>query len=70
MATTSRLDPRKKTEAYAVDVASAIIAACTVAPGIKIVDQGKFYVVLPVFFIIIVDYVMVNNSGDGENGQQ
>lgn len=35
------LDPAKKTEAYTIDIVSAIAAACTVAPGIKIVDQGK-----------------------------
>lgn len=70
MATTSRLDPRKKTEAYAVDVASAIVAACTVAPGIKIVDQGMFYVEMLIFFDYYIDGVLVINSGDGKNSQQ
>jgi hypothetical protein len=38
---TRQLDPNKRNKAVLVDVASASIAACAVAPGIKIVDQGK-----------------------------
>lgn len=37
-----RLHPQKRTEAIGVDIASSIIAACAVAPGITIVDKGKF----------------------------
>lgn len=37
-----RLDPNKRNNALLVDIASAAIAACAVAPGIKIVDQGKY----------------------------
>lgn len=33
------IDPTKRNEALAIDVFSAIVAACAVAPGIKIVDQ-------------------------------
>ena len=40
---TSRLHPQKRTEAIGVDIASSIIAACAVAPGITIVDKGKSF---------------------------
>lgn len=36
-----QLDPSKRKQAIAIDFFSAITAACCVAPGIKIVDQGK-----------------------------
>ncbi len=39
----SRLHPQKRTEAIGVDIASSIIAACAVAPGITIVDKGKSF---------------------------
>ncbi len=36
-----KIDPTKRNEALGVDLFSAIVAACAVAPGITIVDKGK-----------------------------
>lgn len=40
------LNPNKRTEALGIDIFSAMVAACAVAPGITIVDKGKLLFII------------------------